>query len=189
MLGNRARLVLALVIGCGVFLYWGLFGAPTEYRSSAPEVLRETQDYYATEIKTREFNSQGALVRISTSERLDHFPQQLLSHLSHPKITSIKSSGTITYATAQNGVLQDDNSQIDLNISAQIEDLDQDGKSLIIQSETLSYFPPQNTVETEAAVVIFSDKVRYDAIGMKADIKQRHLTLKSNVRGTHESHR
>ncbi|MGB0466327.1 MAG: LPS export ABC transporter periplasmic protein LptC [Pontibacterium sp.] len=187
MLSARTRLIAAALLLGPVLLYWGLALTPGERRGTTPEALLQGQDYFALNTQTRIYNEQGNLSQQLDSPRLDHYPQQAINVFQTPEILLTDEDGSTTHINALKGTLPDTQSKVILAGNVRVQDNAISGLKTDISTERLTLYPETKFAETTEPVTIISDKVRYDAVGMKASLKARTLQLLSNVQGLHKN--
>ncbi len=187
MLSARARLIIAAMLLGPILLYWGLGLSPSERRTAPPAELQQGQDYFAIDIKTREFSEDGALRQQFSAPRLDHYPQHEASLIKAPTFLVIDPDGSQTSATADRAIIPDTKQKAVLAGDVRVQDNAMSGASTRVLTEKLTLYPERNYAETSEAVTIISDGVRYKAVGMEAAFKERKLKLLSNVQGIHEN--
>lgn len=187
MLKARSRLIIAALLLGPVLLYWGLGIAPSERRTEPPQSLQQGEDYFSTNTRTRVFDDNGMLEQSLTTPRLSHYPDRAASELITPQVILYGQNGSITTTNAKHGTLPDDRSKALLRGDVRVKDSATSGVVTHVLTETLTLYPDTKRAETDEPVIILSDNVRYDAIGMKASFEKQTLTLLSNVQGLHEN--
>ncbi|MGH1461058.1 MAG: LPS export ABC transporter periplasmic protein LptC [Neptuniibacter sp.] len=181
-LGNRLRLLITALILVPILLYWGFAHTPQE-ASSEITPLTGKIDYYIDHVKSREWDSSGALKRSMTSERIEHDPQSELNYLTLPKSLSFRSNSSHMQITAEEGIALDDNSRTDLAGNVIVLDNPSSDSGTTLITEQLSIYPKKDFAATDKPVTISSTHGKISGTGMDLHFEKQILNLHSDVKG------
>ncbi|KAA0874059.1 LPS export ABC transporter periplasmic protein LptC [Nitrincola tapanii] len=182
--GLKLRWLLPLFFVSLPLIYWGLFGTPGQTRLSDandPERI----DFFMVNAQMQQFNTMGELARELDSPLVVHKPGQDVLHLTEPLLRLPQPEGEPTRVRADHGIMQDDESEIELAGHVEVIDNSPTGLETRLTTSVLRLLPPENYAETDAPVTVTRGQSRTDAIGMQAWLDQRRVDLLSEVRGSY----
>lgn len=186
MLTPRLRLIIASLLLGPWLIYWGLGTAPTERQQLPPAELEKGQDFFATDIQMRTFNTEGSLSEQLETPRLDHYPHKQESIALTPRITVARDHASPITAHANIARFPDLQNRAVLAGDARVQDNASTGVKSELRSEMLVFYPDSQTVKTNKPVTIVTEGMRYDAVGLEASLKTRTYHLLDNVKGVHQ---
>jgi len=119
-----------------------------------------------------------------TGEEMLHFSgHEGLATIKRPRILYIKEGDVLWMADALNGVLLDREQRVRLQDDVRIDYSGGDrSERLTIYSDNMEFLIPDSFAETRDAVRIEQPEGETRAVGFRLDMRQRHLTLISDVR-------
>lgn len=151
-------------------------------------------DYYTVNSTFRSFNDEGIISHSISAQRLLHYPDSQETALTSPEIITFNASGSpLWQAKAQSGLVEGDGSHFQLNQNVIVwqSASDSDSKQMPLNSATtiklnteqLTIDLDKDQASTDAPVTLTTAEGVTNAVGFFADMKQRLIQLKSQVRG------
>lgn len=186
LMAARWRLILGLLILVITAIYWAFLGTPSSTnRGSSTDPNRV--DFFISEAFITTFNPQGEMEKILTTPLLQHFPGQERTTFETPLLTLPGETGD-TQISSDQGFSLDDETKIELAGNVRVIDNSGSDVPWVLTTTVLTFLPPENFAETDAAVQIIQGKNRTDAIGMNVWFNERQVDLLSEVRGYYVTH-
>lgn len=181
------RIITALLLGLGIIL---TLIALMDRSGSAPETppgdpVEERPDYWITDAVIDRFDAGGLAIGRLEAERLTHFPSDGRSELHQVEAIRHLSPTLHWWMRADRGHVAGDRSRIRLTGDARLERRELDGPTAILHSESLTFLPDRDRVETEAAVLLRRGPSRTTGVGMSADLAADQLQIENEVRTVH----
>jgi lipopolysaccharide export system protein LptC len=149
-------------------------------RSTTPDAFMTDADYIS-------FNPQGQWSSRLHAARITHYPERDTSILEVPKMIS-RSSPLTWIITANKGIARNGLKIIDLVDQVQIDRIHaQKGKTLTLNTTTLTAYPEQKLARTDRPVTIVQPDSTVHATGLTADLNTGDIHLLSQVRGIYSA--
>ena len=82
---SKTRITLAILLLVPVFSYW-VINSDTRVDDTSKPAIANGVDYFMKDVSTKEFTTQGNLLRTLSVEALHHFPQDKAAKLVQPRI-------------------------------------------------------------------------------------------------------
>ena len=182
MLRNtRLRLIIAFLILTLAGLYLALFDTPKEGPADRLDDSKRV-DFFVRDALITKFNAQGDIEHIIHSPLLQHFPGKELTRLEQPHLIMPGDLGDMQISSDE-GFFLDDDSKIELAGNVQVIDNSISEIPWILSTSILTFLPPDNYAETDAAVRITQGRNQTDAVGMQVWFNEHQVDLLSEVRG------
>ena len=180
---SKTRITLAILLLVPVFLYW-IVNSDTSVNDAPKPVIVNGVDYFMKEVSTKEFTTQGELLRTLSADTLHHFPQEKVAKLEQPRINLFSKNTLSLQVESQSGISFDDADQLDLveQVIVTHNPLSTDASEL--KTSTLSLHQAQGIAKTSAPVVITKQAHITTATGMIINYKTNTSELLSDVKGT-----
>jgi lipopolysaccharide export system protein LptC len=181
------RIITALLLGLGIILTLiALMDRPGTDSETTPGVPSEEQpDYWITDAVIDRFDGQGQAIGRLEADRLTHFPSDGRSELLQVEAIRRLSPTMNWWMRADSGLVSGDRSRVRLRGDARLERRELDAPTAILHSESLTFFPDRDRVETEAAVLLRRGPSRTTGVGMNADLAADQLQIQNEVRTVH----
>lgn len=171
-----------LVIGAAGY-YWGM-GNPREQVSGDEETLRP--DYVVTDIRSRETDAQGRLLRRLEARELRHYDRpQDVAEVDRPVFTLYDEGREAWRVTAHRATSLNQNEEVRLEGGVHAERRDPAALPLTFDTPTLTVYPRQERLQTRAGVTVQSPQGRLASQGLEASVKTGDLVLIDNVTGNY----
>lgn len=180
---SKTRITLAALLLVPVFSYW-IMNADTRVTNTPQPVIIHGVDYFMKEVSTKEFDSNGELLRTLSADTLQHFPQDKLAKLEQPRINLFSKNTHTLQVQSQSGISFDDTDQLDLVEQVIITHKPLSAESSELKTSTLSLHQAQGIAKTSAPVVITKQAHITTATGMIINYKTNTSELLSDVKGT-----
>ncbi|OEY65201.1 LPS export ABC transporter periplasmic protein LptC [Marinobacter sp. X15-166B] len=133
------------------------------------------------------FNADGQLASAIDSPRIEQFDQTQRAVMSTPQATMFEEkSGKPWHLTADNGTFLEATNVIELTGNVVVTRPLQDERTATLTTDSLTIDNRTRTVSTDAPVLMTDQRNVTRAVGMKAQIDERILELKSRVEGHYE---
>lgn len=139
-------------------------------------------DFYAEQLRGEHFDPQGQLQQTLTADRLTHYRTSNEALLIEPRFMSRGSDGRQWRSEAREATLIGEES---VQLRREVVINEQDG-SARLTTERLTWYPPGQRVETDAAVTLTQTGHTQRGIGLRADLAKQRSELLHQVEGIHE---
>ena len=139
-------------------------------------------DMFADQIEVTVMNDSGQPAYRITAEKLLHSPNSKRFDLTQPSIEVQRPNGGNWNISSEHGQMTEKGDLLWFLGETDIHR--QGGNALHIRTSDLLVKPKEELAETESAVRITAALYEIDAVGLKADFRNRLLQLRSRVRGT-----
>ena len=169
-------ILLFLVVASGWFLRNMESGSP-----AATEQQRGP-DMFAEQIDVTVMDDNGQPAYRITAERLQHSPDSESFDLTRPAITTKHPRGDNWNIASERGRMTEKGDL--LWFSGEVNIHRRGSNALHIRTSEILVKPEEELAETDRAVTISAALYEIDAIGLKADFRNKLLELRSRVRGT-----
>jgi lipopolysaccharide export system protein LptC len=183
----RARLLLALATVTPVLLYWGFAGTDL---STEPDQRLDTPssfDFFMRDATTTYWNRDGDIDYRWQTPELRHFPQRKGSELVAPTATQPTDDGGAYKMRANEGWIEDDQSQIALAGDVEVHHNPQTGPGSVLTTSTLNLYPPRDFARTDAPATLTRGNDRTDTVGLEVYFDERRVEMLSNVQGRYDA--
>lgn len=139
-------------------------------------------DYFLTGVVVSKTGLDGRLSQRLEATEYTHFPHDNSAVVEHPRLWVYEEPAP-WLAQAGRGRIQAGGERVLLNGGVRLT-RELDGPEEIT-TETLQVFPEQRFAQTADPVIYRGEKRRIEAVGMELSLADRHLVLKSKVKGTY----
>ena len=160
---------------------WWLLQKPGAGNSTATAVKRGP-DMFADYIEVTVMGESGQPVYRVTADQLRHSPDSERFDLTRPIIEVNHRDGESWNIASESGQMTDKGDQ--LWFLGEVNILRQGDISMHIRTRDILVKPDEELAETDSAVSITAAHYQIDAIGLKADFRNKRLEFHSRVRGT-----
>ncbi len=158
-----------------------------EKQADTVEVELPTADGYMLNTETFQHDKSGHISYNLKTDQIRYFASGQRFEMDKPKIVAIDIDNPDKpwHLDANNGEIARGGEKITLtdNVYAR-QKVTPQGKNELLTSQ-LIYLPDQNTLKSERQVTIITPQGKTRGVGMKANLKQEHYELLSEVKGTH----
>ena len=159
---------------------WWLLQKPGAINSTATAVQRGP-DMFADHIEVTVMGESGRPEYRIRAEQLRHSPDKQRFDLTRPEIEVNHHDGGNWNIVSENGQMNDKGDQMwflgEVNIHRHGDN------SMHIRTRDILVKPDEELAETDSAVSITAANYEIDAIGLKADFRNKRLQFRSSVRG------
>lgn len=181
-MNNRQTFVTALLLLGAVLSSWHMLQDTVV--TDRPDVSRLGSDLYVENMDLQLLDDSGRLQYRVMAERMDHFPYDDHAELLRPVLHVFNDEQATWQIESEHGEITTGYGSVMLNGQVDIRRLQAPGvRPLNIVTSDLRIVPEQETATTENRIVIQSGRYRLESVGMRADLKNHRLELKSRVRG------
>ncbi|TBU98912.1 LPS export ABC transporter periplasmic protein LptC [Stutzerimonas kirkiae] len=183
----RLPVILALAIALLVAVgYWNI--RPESFMRQAETTRSATPavDFYVLNSRTVQYQADGKLDYIMTSEKLEHIDTTDISLLTRPDLHSFRGSEHPWHIRSERGEVSPGGEEIELMEQVRVERTDAKGRQTILTTSRLTVQPDKDYAETRQPVRIEAANGVTTATGMKTYLNEGRMLLLSNVRGQHE---
>jgi lipopolysaccharide export system protein LptC len=188
------RFLLYLPLVCMAVLalgsYWMVRSAPPPATASVPRAQRHDPDYFMQGFAVKTFDASGRMRSEVLGDKVRHYPDTQWLEIDSIRIRSFDAKGTLTTATADHGLTNEDGSEVQLMGHATVVRepvVDADNKSsprMQYRSEFLHAFMNTERIKSHKPVELQRGKDSFTADGMDFDNVARVLQLDGRVHGT-----
>lgn len=163
--------------------WWLVRNAPKPVAAPAAHVVSDTPDYVMSQFSVHQFDSQGRLLSVMSGTEARHIPSFDTLEVDAISTRSVAVDGTVTTSTAQRGVSNSDSSEVQLIGDAVVQRAAVGADGLLVRSDFLHAWTPEEKVKTHVPVVIQSGKDRFEGDSMDYDNLAQVINLQGKVRG------
>ena len=175
-------LIAALLAAVG---YWNI--RPESFDSNPPSVSDTNAiDFYVINAKSTQFQADGSLDYVMTSDKLEHIKASDITLLSNPDLFLYRNNVQPWHVQSSRGEVAPGGKEVELIDNVRVARTDAKGRPTILTSSRLTVFPDKEYAQTQQAVRIEAANGVTTAQGMKAYLNDGRMLLLSNVRGQHE---
>lgn len=188
------RFLLYLPLACMALLalgsYWMVRSAPPLAEPAAPRVQRHDPDYFMEGFSVKTFDASGRMRSEVMGDKVRHYPDTQWLEIDGIRIRSFDAQGTLTTATADRGLTNEDGSEVQLMGHAQVvreAGADAAAKSsprMQYRSEFLHAFMNTEQIKSHKPVELQRGQDRFTADRMEFDNVEQVLQLEGRVHGT-----
>lgn len=191
--GERALLYLPLIFMGLLALgtYWLVRTAPAVSESGAAAPTPAGPDYFLDKFVMRSFDANGRLRTEVVGDKATHFPDKKAIAIDNIRVQRIDANGRVVFATAQQGLADDAQTQVELMGQARVvreasvDARGQPQERAEYRSEYLLARLNEETVSSHLPVeLVRSGGDRFTADRLHYDQASRTLQLDGRVRGT-----
>ncbi len=170
-------------IACNLWLIH-YFTTPTQ-RESATQSYNA--DSFAEDVSMLQFQKDGQPRELLQSPQLTHYPQNDLTNIHAPIITYYAPNHTKWILTSLYAQSRAEHTIIQLweqTTLRQVGSKDK-RKQTTLLTQSLTYFPQQNLVQTPLSVTLLQPGTKITALGMRAYLTQEYVQLLSATHGVY----
>jgi lipopolysaccharide export system protein LptC len=188
------RFLLYLPLFCMAVLalgtYWMVRSAPPAATPSAPRVLRHEPDYFMDGFAVKTFDAGGQLRSEVMGDKVRHYPDTHWLEIEGIHIRSFDAKGTLTTASADRGLTNEDGSEVQLLGNALVvrEAIAAKGEKpaprMQYRSEFLHAFMKTERLKSHKPVELQRGQDRFTADALDFDNVAQVLQLEGRVHGT-----
>ncbi len=180
---SKTRITLAILLLVPVFSYW-VINSDTRVDDTSKPAIANGVDYFMKDVSTKEFTTQGNLLRTLSVEALHHFPQDKAAKLVQPRINLFSNNLLTLKVQSQSGISFDDTDQLDLVEQVIVTHNPLSAHASSLTTSILSLHQAQGVAKTNAPVVLTQQAHITTATGMVINYKTNTSELLSDVKGT-----
>jgi lipopolysaccharide export system protein LptC len=181
-------LVFMAVLAMGS--YWMVRSAPPLTEPVVPRAQRHAPDYFMNGFAVKTFDATGRMRSEVLGDKVRHYPDTQWMEIDSIRIRSFDAKGTMTTATADHGLTNEDGSEVQLMGHALVVReavTDAQNKSsprLQYRSEFLHAFINTEQIKSHKPVELMRGKDSFTADSMNFDNVTQVLNLDGRVRGS-----
>ncbi|MGM0480817.1 MAG: LPS export ABC transporter periplasmic protein LptC [Pseudomonadota bacterium] len=181
----RISFILLVLFGVGILLIWRPFsGSGDTDPATSSRVMRP--DFTATGLKTRLFETGGALAHQLNAKSMSHYVQIELTELTSPVYSVYTDNNQATWQiSAEQGTFYDDQTLI-LERGVEIIALQPDTAIQRVVTEYLVIDMAAETMRTDSPVSLFGPRLTIQGNGLKADLYAERMELNQHVKTVFE---
>lgn len=188
MLSNaRIRLLVALAIVASVLIYWGISGDTLPQPPTGSSKRGGSIDFFMRDAHTVYWSVEGDRAHEWQTPELDHYPQRSRSELQLPETMMPTANGGIYKIRANEGWIDDNQSQIQLAGSVEVHHNPHSGPAAMLSTDNLTIYPPQDLARTDDPATLVRNGEQTDTVGLEVYFDQQRIELLSNVRGRYNA--
>lgn len=171
-----------------ILLIWFLIDSLQDRPSkvvTATEILgtERTPNYYSENLELRQFNKSGELQSLIKTSLLSHYSDQQHASLEAPELVLFGAEGEITKVTSVSGTIDDQSRNLQLTENVELRVLDNNNQQKInIKTSQLNYQAAEQTLWTDSKITADSAQGKFNADGLKMDVKSEQLALDQRVK-------
>lgn len=183
-------LPLALLALLALATYWLVRTVPPSADAAEQAVQGHEPDYFMSGFSVRTFDAAGRLRTEVLGDKARHFPDTKLLEIDGIRVRSFDAQGRLTTASAQQGVTNEDTSELQLMGNAVVvreAQTDTSGKTtprLEYRGEFLHAFMRTEKIRSHKPVELARGNDRFSADTLDFDNVEQVLQLQGRVRGT-----
>lgn len=189
---DRFLLYLPLVFMAALALgsYWMVRSAPPLAEPAAPQVQRHAPDYFMKGFAVKTFDASGRMRSEVLGDKVRHYPDTQWLEIDSIRIRSFDSNGTLTTASADHGLTNEDGSEVQLMGNALVvrEAIADANKKpaprMQYRSEFLHAFMNTERLKSHKPVELLRGKDSFTADSMDFDNAAQILQMDGRVHGT-----
>ncbi len=182
-------LPLAFMAVLALGTYWLVRSTPPASVPSTQSPANHEPDYFMEMFSVQTFNAAGRLRTEVSGDKARHYPDTLWTEIDAIRIRSFDEQGRLTIATANRGLTNEDNSEVQLLGNARVvrePDTDKQGKPtprMEYRGEFLHAFMNTEVVKSHKPVELLRGSDRFTADTLDFDNVDQILKLNGRVRG------
>jgi lipopolysaccharide export system protein LptC len=189
---DRFLLYLPLVFMALLALgsYWMVRSAPPPSEPVAPRVQRHDPDYFMQGFAVKTFDANGRMRSEVLGDKVRHYPDTQWLEIESIRIRSFDAKGTLTTATADHGLTNEDGSEVQLMGHAMVvreavsAAENKSSPRMQFRSDFLHAFMNTERIKSHKPVELQRGKDRFTADSMDFDNVAQVLQLDGRVHGT-----
>ncbi len=188
------RFLLYLPMACMAVLalgtYWMVRSAPPAETPAAPRVQRHDPDYFMDGFAVKTFDAGGRLRSEVMGDKVRHYPDTQWLEIDGIHIRSFDAKGTLTTASADRGLTNEDGSEVQLMGNALVvreagaDKGDKASPRMQYRSEFLHAFMNTERLKSHMPVELQRGNDRFTADRLEFDNVEQVLQLTGRVHGT-----
>lgn len=176
------RWQLTLVMIAGVFVAVGSFWLVQVVNQSGQEVaadrFRDEPDYIIERFSTVRMNKEGQPAYIISGDKLTHRPIDDSSLIEQPFVHGLSSGQPPMNIRAQTAYVDQGNTRVKLSGNVNVvRPATKESQALQLKTSTLTVYPDEERMETDAPVEMLAGKATATGTGMKANNATRQVEL------------
>jgi lipopolysaccharide export system protein LptC len=181
------RLTNMVIAGVGaivllVFLLsYSETGSPPDFNRQTS--LTKHSDYFLINTETIQFDSQGLLDTIASSENVQHNPKNDIAELLNPSVQLYRDGALAWTLKAQAGEIHNKGSKVILNRRVTVVSSDQQTR---LKTPQLTVFPQKKLAKTKQPVTLLNPNGFTRSIGLDANLQTREIKLLKQVRSQYQ---
>lgn len=157
---------------------------PTAHKADASS--RHDIDFSIDNVTATTLNEAGQPRSVLSASKMWHFPDDQISHLENPLLTTTNIDGSKVITTALNGIIINNGDEVVLDNTVKIVRANAQMQTVMtLQTEHLQVFPKLETAQTQSAVILTTAQDNIQATGMETNFKTRITKLLANVKAVH----
>lgn len=146
------------------------------------EISKKQADSFLINIKAQQFSATGHLIRQTTANKVEHYPKSNSSEFSNPNITLYTDNSQPWTIHAEHGKSTHNNSLIELTGKVLVhQNASNTQTATTLTTEQLFYNVKSKLIYNDKPVTILRDNSITHAVGIRFDLSNNALLLKSNM--------
>ena len=169
--------------------YWLVRSTPSVNGPATQHSARHEPDYFMEMFSVKTFDATGRIRTEVSGEKARHYPDTLWMEIDAIRIRSFDEQGRLTTATANRGLTNEDNSEVQLLGNALVvrePDTDKPGKSTPrteYRGEFLHAYMNTEKIKSHKPVELLRGNDRFTADSLDFDNVDQVLQMRGRVRG------
>ena len=183
---SNKRMLLLFVMALAAFLSWWLSSTGPSFVPHV-EKQRHDPDYYLVNFELTTMGDNGIPKHRLSAANMYHYPDDDTARLESPHLVIYHNDVDSWDIRAEHGLVTEGGKSVMLQGDVFIQQVNTGSDNGVeIMTRDVLIKPEEEFASTEQAITV---KDRYgvtEAVGMQADLKERRLSLMSEVRGSYE---
>lgn len=180
------RIVIAMLLGLGiVFTLLALMDRSQPGPPAAEAPTEASADYWMSDARVERFGPDGERIAWVDADRMTHFPDDGRTELDTVTARRDVSPSLNWWMRADAGFISGDRSVIRLRGDARLERRLPAGPTTELESDQLNFFPDEDRIQTDEAVVMQRGPTVTTGIGMTAHLGTDRMQIDNDVRTHH----
>lgn len=184
---NRIRLLIAVAFTTPALIYWGFSGTTLPTETGPTSDTPSSFDFFMRDATTTYWNRDGQIDYRWQATELRHYPQRKGSELNAPIASQPTESGGTYKMRANEGWMEDDQSQIALAGAVEVHHNPLTGPGSVLTTSTLNLYPPRDFARTDAPATLIRGNDRTDTVGLEVYFEEHRVEMLSNVQGRYDA--
>ena len=177
---HRWQLTLIMMVGVFVAVgsFWLVQVVNQAGQEAAVDKFREEPDYIIDRFSLVRMNKQGQPAYIISGDKLTHRPVDDSSLIDKPFVHGLSSDQPPMNIHAQTAVVDQNNTRVKLSGNVDVvRPATKQAKELRLKTSTLTVYPDEERMETDASVEMLAGRSTATGTGMKANNATRQIEL------------
>ena len=170
-----------------ILLSYGIFSPENPVPFFEEEnLISDEPDAFIVEGAYSSYGKDGMLESVLRSTQAKHYPNTNKGRLTNPSLELYQDGELRWKTTSELGEFDVNNDTLTLSGDVTVFGETNNGRPLVMTTESVNYANKSSFIHTNKAVQIKSEVSEISAVGMTANIEDRTIKLLSNVKGKYE---